>query len=140
MARTLIFSVTIPGIPVPTPRPRVAFQGGRAHAYISGRALAYRHHIIASLRLAGAPRGIANTVAVEVAFALPRPKRLGAGPAQWHRSRPDVDNLSKSVLDALVDAGVLSDDAVVAELVARKLHAGSSVEPHTTIAVYSLDV
>lgn len=41
-----------------------------------------------------------------------------------HAVRPDLDNLVKGVLDALVPAGWLADDALVDQLVAEKCRTG----------------
>lgn len=45
-----------------------------------------------------------------------------------HSAKPDLDNLSKAVLDALVQAGVLEDDAHVTRLLLEKRY----VNPHST--------
>lgn len=37
-------------------------------------------------------------------------------------TRPDLDNLSKSVLDCLVDSGWIKDDGLIVELILRKGH------------------
>ena len=37
-------------------------------------------------------------------------------------TRPDLDNLSKSVLDCLVDSGWIKDDGLIYELILRKGH------------------
>lgn len=49
-----------------------------------------------------------------------------------HVGKPDVDNLAKSVLDALVQGGVLPDDKQVCECVVSKLY-GEKVETVITI-------
>lgn len=38
-------------------------------------------------------------------------------------TRPDVDNLAKSVLDCMVEAGWLKDDNLIVELILKKIHA-----------------
>lgn len=48
-------------------------------------------------------------------------------------TRPDVDNLAKSVLDCMVDAGWLKDDNLIVELVLKKIHA------HTEQVVIDID-
>jgi Holliday junction resolvase RusA-like endonuclease len=58
----------------------------------------------------------ATRVTVEITFRLE-----GAEPGQPHTSPPDLDNLVKSTLDALAEAGVLGDDACVHQLKARKV-------------------
>lgn len=40
-------------------------------------------------------------------------------------TRPDLDNLSKSVLDCLVDSGWIKDDGLIVELILRKGHGES---------------
>ena len=49
-----------------------------------------------------------------------------------HAVRPDLDNLCKGVLDALVPAGWLADDALVDQLVAEKCRTG---EPYMEITM-----
>jgi Holliday junction resolvase RusA-like endonuclease len=42
--------------------------------------------------------------------------------------KPDVDNLAKIIMDAMVDAGILEDDRFVCELhVTRQIHAVGDV-------------
>ena len=71
-----------------------------------------------------------GVVMVEILFSFPRPKsHFGTGrnaeilkPSSPHlkASAPDIDKLCRAVLDALVHAGTLRDDALVATLVATK--------------------
>lgn len=49
-------------------------------------------------------------------------------------TRPDLDNLAKSVLDAMVDAGILKDDGLIVELGLAKYYANE------TKVVIDLDV
>lgn len=61
----------------------------------------------------------AKAVAVALTFWMPAPKSAAAtadGPVR--RGTGDIDKLSRNVLDALQDAGVLLDDACVTRLVA----------------------
>ena len=66
------------------------------------------------------------------------PKKLGSG-RLWRTRKPDVDNVCKSVLDALVTAGVLRDDVIVAELVARSLVASDGEAPHVRVVLEELE-
>lgn len=69
-------------------------------------------------------------------FVLARPKRLRAGqPTEPHLVRPDVDKLARGVLDALVSAGVLSDDRIVVHLLARKRYAEEGERTGCTVTV-----
>lgn len=68
-------------------------------------------------------------------FVLPRPKQhyragkfghlLRAAAPLWHRSKPDLDKLTRGVLDALSKAGAWDDDAQVAMLIASKRYTSS---------------
>ena len=74
-------------------------------------------------------------VRVEVEFIMPRPKRLGRKrvdvPAD---TKPDVDKLARSVLDALT--GVFwVDDSTVTALFAMKRHANEGEAPGALIRV-----
>lgn len=53
-------------------------------------------------------------------------------------SKPDVDKLERSVLDALTDAHVLKDDAVVVELHGRKVY-GREAHTHIWVARLKAD-
>jgi Holliday junction resolvase RusA-like endonuclease len=61
-------------------------------------------------------------VAVELTFTLRRPKghsgKRGLLPSAptYHGTKPDIDKLVRAVLDSLVEAQVLQDDALVALL------------------------
>jgi Holliday junction resolvase RusA-like endonuclease len=53
-------------------------------------------------------------------FNIPRPKTV----KRLHVTvKPDVDNLAKSILDALVQGGVIHDDNLVTDLVTLKRYA-----------------
>lgn len=71
-------------------------------------------------------------VAVDLTFFFPRPKShygtgmnatlLKSSAPEWKASAPDLDKLCRAVLDALTQAGVLRDDAIVVTLNAGKLY------------------
>jgi Holliday junction resolvase RusA-like endonuclease len=60
----------------------------------------------------------AGAVAVVMRFDMPTPKADRHGLP--HTFRPDADNLAKLALDAVMDAGLLKDDAAVSTLVVTK--------------------
>lgn len=78
------------------------------------------------------------TVTAVGARPLTLPKRAGRA-RLWRTSKPDVDNICKAVLDALVQGGVLRDDVLVAELIARSLVAADGEAPHVRIEVSVLE-
>lgn len=79
---------------------------------------------------------------IRAVFALPRPRahyrangQLRPNAPEYVTTRPDIDKLQRSTLDALVDAGVLSDDATVASITAVKMYATGAVQPGVVLIV-----
>lgn len=77
-------------------------------------------------------------VRVELLFVHQRPKSTKPGP-RWRSAMPDVDKLARAVLDALKAAGVVGDDAQVAELVVRKVLSFPDESPGLVGTVTPLD-
>ena len=88
--------------------------------------------------LAALPEGYeapTGPVAIRVHFTLPRPRShygtgrnaatIKPGAPEFHSSRPDVDKLLRSTLDALTAAGVMRDDSQVACLEGIKWYGGT---------------
>ncbi|HXF73588.1 MAG TPA: RusA family crossover junction endodeoxyribonuclease, partial [Actinomycetota bacterium] len=70
---------------------------------------------------------------VEATFYLRRPKR---GAPIYPVRRPDLDKLTRGLLDALTAASVFGDDAQVVDLIVRKRYAA---EPRVEVSVETLD-
>lgn len=130
---TITFSV--PGDPVPQPRPRVSTAGGFGRAYVpkTHAVHAYRH----ALQLAAIDAGLRNdaaTVQVVIDCVFARPKshmrKSGVKPDAPQLPRPDVDNLAKAVLDAI--GPILGDDTQVSRLVVEKTY---GTEARTTVRI-----
>lgn len=126
----------IPGPPVPQGRARIARSG---HHVMPAKSRAWRAGAVLVLRAArqGAP-AVDQLCKVQVTAVVPRPKdrpdrtpldvwklhgRIPAGNAA------DVDNYAKAALDAAQDAGWLTDDHLVVELVVRKVYAAVGEGP-----------
>jgi Holliday junction resolvase RusA-like endonuclease len=115
-----MITFTVPGLPVAQPRQR--------HTRSGFNFTPAKHPVNAfkaAVRLAWPDGATAACGAVRmcVRFYLPKPatkvRKRDAGRRLWVATRPDVDNLSKSVLDAL--AGLAwRDDSQVAELIVSK--------------------
>lgn len=112
-----------PGTPAP--------QGSKRHVgggrmVESSKALpAWRDTVAWSARHAmGSRPTILEPVGVTVEFRFPMPKSARRTDREMGKvprpRKPDVDKLSRAVLDALVDAGVIGDDSQVVALVATK--------------------
>lgn len=143
-------SFTVEMAPRGQGRPRVATIGGHARAYKASVDVQHER-TLAALCAPYRPRWddgtvmvIAFPVRVELVAVLPRPqslcgvsKRTGL-PLQdpgrrWHTGRPDVDNCSKALLDALKDWW--RDDCLVVQLVASKQVAALNEAPHYEITI-----
>jgi Holliday junction resolvase RusA-like endonuclease len=130
---SLTFSV--PGEPVPQPRPRVSTRGGFARAYVPAKhpVHAYRQALAAAAVAAGlSEAGEPLNVVIDAVFERPKSHlRKGGVRADAPRlPRPDVDNIAKAVLDALQD--VMGDDSLVARLVVEKSY---GQEARTTVRI-----
>lgn len=131
----MAIAFSVPGDPVPQPRPRVSTRGGFARAYVpkTHAVHAYRKAVAAAAREAG----LVNTsepmnVVIDAVFARPKShmRKSGVRADAPKLPRPDVDNIAKAVLDALQD--VIGDDTNVARLVIEKTY---GVEACTTVRI-----
>ena len=130
---SLTFSV--PGEPVPQPRPRVSTRWGFARAYVPAThpVHAYRQSLAAAARDAGlSETGEPLNVVIDAVFRRPKShmRKSGVKADAPRLPRPDVDNIAKAVLDALQD--VMGDDSLVARLVVEKSY---GQEARTTVRI-----
>lgn len=120
---TVTFSV--PGDPVPQPRPRITTRGRHGHAYTPAThpIHAYRQAIAAAAREAGAtPTDAAPiTLIVDLVFARPKShyRKSGLKPDAPRLPRPDCSNVLKGIEDALNGIAWV-DDTQVARVVIEK--------------------
>jgi Holliday junction resolvase RusA-like endonuclease len=123
-------SFSVPGSPVPQPRPRVSTRGGFARAYVPAKhpVHKYRAAVADAAKTAGASVS-EDAVAVELTFLFERPKshKTAKGLKRDAPKLPqqDVDNLAKAVLDALTCVA-WHDDRQVARLTVVKQYAQES--------------
>lgn len=119
--------IYVHGLPVGQPRVRACVRGRHAGVYDPGTANEWKACVIKAARDAMKEAAIAQfdgAVRLYARFMLPRPKghfKTGklffetrkSAPA-FHTKKPDLDNLEKSTMDALTNAGVWLDDSQVA--------------------------
>ena len=111
------WSFTVLHAPKAQPRTKATSFGGKARVWTPSTADGFKTATSLAALAAVDPgvTPIRDPVELAVAFYLPRPKRLcrKSDPRGAIRcaSKPDIDNLLKALLDALVNAGVLDDDA-----------------------------
>ena len=77
-------------------------------------------------------------VAVDATFVLARP--ASAQKRLWPHVKPDLDKLTRMLLDALTSAQVIRDDALVCELNVRKQYPGMIPELSGAGVVVRLDL
>lgn len=104
------------GYPIAAPRPRI----GRFHVYHDDRADPWKSQIASAfMTLRQAP--LRGPVELNLQFLFQRPKKDAV--RFWKESKPDLDNLEKSVMDALTGARAWDDDAQVVLLQSLKRYA-----------------
>ena len=81
-----------------------------------------------------------GVLSVGLTFYLPRPKSYPRW-RTWSSTKPDLDKLCRSTLDAMTDAGLIADDARVARLSAEKLFAEGHRDhpPGVTITIEAMN-
>jgi Holliday junction resolvase RusA-like endonuclease len=131
----MAITFSVPGDPVPQPRPRVSTAGGFARAYVpkDHPIHAYRQAVTVAARAAGVLQATGPvSVIIDAVFARPKShlNKSGVKPTAPALPRPDVDNISKGVLDAL--KSVMGDDSNVGRLLVEKTW---GTEGRTTVRI-----
>jgi Holliday junction resolvase RusA-like endonuclease len=121
MSKT-VYHLFVNGVPKAQPRPRMAASG---HVYNPPSADEWKAEVQAAIQREFRPPIINGPVRLRVCFYLPRPKRMKSGETGNipHVKKPDLDNLLKSTMDAMTEAKVWNDDALVFETTAGKWYA-----------------
>lgn len=73
---------------------------------------------------AGKPPIEQQPLLLEIKFSMPRPKSRKHD--VWHATKPDESKLIRATEDALVDAGIIGDDAWICQHVTAKQYAQRS--------------
>lgn len=112
---------------LPAPQGSKRHIGGGRMVEASRKVAPWREAVVGEAqRLGYAGMRIDEAVSVRITFYLPRPsshrgaRGLRPSAPVWPAKVPDLDKLARSTLDGLVQAAVLSDDARVVILHARK--------------------
>lgn len=132
---------TVPAVPIAQPRPRaVAFQG-KARVFGAKKSHAV-HDFKASVRMAFAAEykgpPLQGPLFVQLVFVMPRPGRLiwktRPMPREPHVTKPDIDNVGKAAVDALLGVA-FRDDSQINRLTIEKWIASGDEQPHTAILI-----
>ena len=126
---------SIPGNPVPQPRTKVCVRNNKPHGYVEKKhpIHAYRQAVALAAREAGVRQATGPvSIIIDAVFARPKShlNKSGVKAAAPALPRPDVDNLSKGVLDAL--KSVMGDDTNVSRLLVEK---SWGTEGRTTVRI-----
>jgi Holliday junction resolvase RusA-like endonuclease len=112
-----IYDFHVNGLPKAQPRPMVVKNTG--HIYTPNSAKDWKELITAECMARRQPE-IDEPVRLTVCFYFPLPKRLKGKTFCPHVSKPDTDNLLKAVQDAMTEARVWRDDAIVFSVITEK--------------------
>ena len=112
------------GTPVAQPRPRMVRATGRT--YNPPTADAWKAAVKAAWRQAK-EESFSGHLRLNLQFMIPRPKghlttkgALTKSAPLHHVGKPDLDNMAKSVMDAMTNGGAYRDDCQIIELRAGK--------------------
>lgn len=149
----MLLSATIYGHPVGKERPRFSrgAPGSKPRTYTPKKTATWEATAATVMRGEwGRPNPWRLPVAVVVRAVsarpqdeVPGPRVLAAHPGLskrlWRPVKPDVDNVAKAALDALVLAGVLEGDQLVVSLTAESLWTALGEGPRVEIEVRQAD-
>lgn len=148
------FTAIIHQTPLGKGRPRATVQGGRARVYTPTLTADWEHFAALELRAAyvdacapEAANYMAGPLGCEIVAVFPRTAELlrkvkaGYKYPTWrlpHAVKPDADNISKAVCDAIEKAGIILDDKQIALLTVSKHYAMIHEEPRVEVRIWSL--
>lgn len=108
------------GLPIPQGSTRVWMVNGKPITTSSAKGLGPWRRLVADVAQRYAPsQPWDGPVHIELQFGLPKPKSAPKKRRVWPDKRPDLDKLTRAVLDALTYV-VFSDDSQVVEIHATK--------------------
>jgi Holliday junction resolvase RusA-like endonuclease len=130
--------ITVPGVPVPWGRSGLRVVAGHAQSYTPAKTRSHeawvRLHAIEAM--AGKPGfPIDGPVGMTLTFYLTRPPSRRKRDLYPDR-KPDLDNLTKAVLDGLEKAGVFTNDSRIVGCASRKVY---GEPPRTEIEVEEME-
>lgn len=128
-------TIIIHGTPKAQPRVKVYRRGAHVGVYTPNTADAWKAQVI--IAASAYHQQFDEPVILEAEFYLPRPKSRRDD--IYCSTKPDIDNLLKSTMDALSQAGIWRDDAQVAAVVASKRYESENREIGAVIKVTALE-
>ena len=125
------FTIEILGNPVATQR--VRFNGKRGYKAQKTRlAMNRRIMLLKRFKAQHSLDTITDPVFIEIDFFHDRPQRLLTKKSSknelWKTTKPDIDNLTKLILDCLTQAEIIKDDSLVVQQTVRDKWVGLTKE------------
>lgn len=115
-----VISFEVHGLPIPQGSTRVWMVNGKPITTSSAKGLGSWRRLVADVAQNYAPKEPWNgPVGIELHFGLPKPKSAPKTRRVWPDKRPDLDKLTRAVLDALTYI-VFADDSQVIDIRASK--------------------
>ena len=139
----------IKGIPKPQPRPRAFARGGKARIYNPSSADDWKAKIAEGL-IRYANMDLKDPFTLTLEFYMPRPlSHYGTGKNKGHLKdtspyqhlkTPDIDNLTKAVMDAITVLNLWHDDSQVVSLIAFKHYSDNPKKTGVDITIKCLEI
>jgi crossover junction endodeoxyribonuclease RusA len=129
-----VITFRVASIPKPKGSMRAFVRGGRPILTSDNPGLKGWEAVVRHQAQQHIPALLEASVAITLSFALPRTKSLPKRLERPHLTRPDVDKLARSVLDALTGVA-FSDDAQVTQLACTKRYALEGEQPGVLVSL-----
>jgi len=136
--------IVIPGVPIAKARPRVfRMKTGITRAITPETTVRFEQHVkLCAMEAINKCMTMgdmfSSPIKATIDFYYPCPmsqyRKTMPRPLQWRTKKPDVDNLTKSVLDAL-NGMAYNDDSQVVILIVRKIQSAQGEPPKTTVCL-----
>lgn len=133
----------VPSIPVAQPRQRTAVRDGHAVNYTPTKHPVNQFKAAVQMAASEAYQGppLECPLGLAVVFVLERKgklKKRSPNPTYYANKRPDLDNLMKSLADAL-NGLLYRDDSQICEAILTKRVAAGDEQPHVDVHFQELD-
>lgn len=115
------------GKPITSPRPRATRQG---HIYMPKKYMNEKSRLINEVAVQIKQQNhviLDEKCSIEIDFYFPAIKSMKNEIPVYKGTKPDIDNLIKTVLDVLTDAAFWTDDNIVVSITARKWYSINTV-------------
>jgi Holliday junction resolvase RusA-like endonuclease len=143
----LLLDVTVPGLPIPKARARVVRDEAteKVRSFTPKKSKDWENRITGYLLAAGAPKMLPVDMPVLLELEVGR-RASSSGVPGWDVDRPDIDNIMKSVMDALAPSSknkgawvrVLQDDAQICATLAYKRTLSKDETPFVRFRLFQL--